>query len=131
MANKTIKIGGATGFWGETDMAMSQFLREGNLDYIVFDYLAEITMSIMARARAKDPTLGYASDFVSAIVKPNLGRIADAGIKLISNAGGVNPHACGEALRKVIGDAGLDLKVVDVTGDDLITDLDRLAARNA
>jgi hypothetical protein len=131
VANKTIKIGGATGFWGETDMAMAQFLREGNLDYIVFDYLAEITMSIMARARASDPMQGYASDFVSAIVKPNLERIADAGIKLISNAGGVNPQACGEALRKVISDAGLDLKVVVVTGDDLITDLDRLAASNA
>ena len=131
MANKTIKIGGATGFWGETDMAMAQFLREGNLDYIVFDYLAEITMSIMARARASDPTQGYASDFVSTIVKPNLERIADAGIKLISNAGGVNPQACGEALRKVISDAGLDLKVVVVTGDDLIADLDRLAASNA
>ena len=67
-------------------MAMAQFLREGNLDYIVFDYLAEITMSIMARARASDPMQGYASDFVSAIVKPNLERIADACIKLINNA---------------------------------------------
>ncbi len=66
--DKTIKIGGATGFWGETDMAMSQFFAEGDLDYIVFDYLAEITMSILARARASDPTLGYATDFVSAMV---------------------------------------------------------------
>ena len=81
--DKTIKIGGATGFWGETDMAMSQFFAEGDLDYIVFDYLAEITMSILARARASDPTLGYATDFVSAMVKPNLQRIADSGVKLI------------------------------------------------
>ena len=131
MAKKTIKIGGATGFWGETDMAMAQFLKEENLDYIVFDYLAEITMSIMARARASDPKLGYATDFVSAIVKPNLARIASSGIKLISNAGGVNPKACGEALRAVISEAGLKLKVVVITGDDLITDLDRLEAMNA
>lgn len=131
MAKKTIKIGGATGFWGETDMAMSQFLREENLDYIVFDYLAEITMSIMARARASDPKLGYATDFVSAIVKPNLARIASSGVKLISNAGGVNPKACGEALRAVISEAGLNLKVVVITGDDLVTDLDRLEAMNA
>ena len=130
MADKTIKIGGATGFWGETDMAMAQFLREGNLDYIVFDYLAEITMSIMARARASDPKLGYATDFVSAIVKPNLKRIASSGIKLISNAGGVNPEACGDALRAVISEAGLDLKVVVITGDDLLNDLDRLEAMN-
>lgn len=131
MAKKTIKIGGATGFWGETDMAMSQFLKEENLDYIVFDYLAEITMSIMARARASDPKLGYATDFVSAIVKPNLARIASSGVKLISNAGGVNPKACGEALRAVISEAGLNLKVVVITGDDLVTDLDRLEAMNA
>lgn len=131
MANKTIKIGGATGFWGETDMAMAQFLDEQNLDYIVFDYLAEITMSIMARARASDPKLGYATDFVSAIVKPNLQRIASSGIKLISNAGGVNPEACGIALRAVIADAGLDLKVVVITGDDLLSDLDSLESMNA
>lgn len=130
MADKTIKIGGATGFWGETDMAMSQFLGEGDLDYIVFDYLAEITMSIMARARASDPKLGYATDFVSAIVKPNLRRIATSGVKLISNAGGVNPQACGDALRAVVAEAGLDLKVVVITGDDLIDDLDRLEAMN-
>ena len=90
--DKKIKIGGATGFWGETDMAMSQFFTEGDLNYIVFDYLAEITMSILARARASDPALGYATDFVSAMVKPNLQRIADSGVKLISNAGGVNPE---------------------------------------
>ena len=131
MADKTIKIGGATGFWGETDMAMAQFLHEGDLDYIVFDYLAEITMSIMARARASDPKLGYANDFVSAIVKPNLKHLASSGIKLISNAGGVNPEACGDALRAVISEAGLDLKVVVITGDDLLNDLDRLEAMNA
>jgi len=131
VADKTIKIGGATGFWGETDMAMAQFLREGDLDYIVFDYLAEITMSIMARARASDPKLGYATDFVSAIVKPNLKHLASSGIKLISNAGGVNPEACGDALRAVISEAGLDLKVIVITGDDLLNDLDRLEAMNA
>ena len=126
--DKTIKIGGATGFWGETDMAMSQFFAEGDLDYIVFDYLAEITMSILARARASDPTLGYATDFVSAMVKPNLQRIADSGVKLISNAGGVNPEACGNALRDVIAAEGLDLKVVVVTGDDVLGQLDAIRA---
>ncbi|MED6302064.1 MAG: acyclic terpene utilization AtuA family protein, partial [Pseudomonadota bacterium] len=104
-------------------MAMSQFFAEGDLDYIVFDYLAEITMSILARARASDPTLGYATDFVSAMVKPNLQRIADSGVKLISNAGGVNPEACGNALRDVILAEGLDLKVVVVTGDDVLGQL--------
>ncbi len=126
--DKKIKIGGATGFWGETDMAMSQFFTEGDLNYIVFDYLAEITMSILARARASDPALGYATDFVSAMVKPNLQRIADSGVKLISNAGGVNPEACGNALRDVIAAEGLNLKVVVVTGDDVLDQLDAIKA---
>ena len=121
--DKIIRIGGASGFWGESDMAVPQFLKAGQngqpLDYIVFDYLAEITMSIMARARAKDPNLGYATDFVSAVIKPHIGEIAKQGVKLISNAGGTNPKACGEAVRTIIAEAGLELQVAVVTGDDL------------
>ena len=118
-----IRIGGATGYWGEADLALPQFLAEGDLDFIVFDYLAEITMSIMARAKAADPEKGYATDFVSAIVAPHLQAIADSGVKLISNAGGVNPEACGRALRELIEDAGLSLKVAVITGDDLMPKL--------
>ena len=118
-----MRIGGATGYWGEADLALPQFLGEGDLDFIVFDYLAEITMSIMARAKAADPEKGYATDFVSAIVAPHLQAIADSGVKLISNAGGVNPEACGRALRQVIEGAGLSLKVAVITGDDLMPKL--------
>ena len=121
--DKIVRIGGASGFWGESDMAVPQFLKAGKegleLDYIVFDYLAEITMSIMARARAKNPDMGYALDFVTAVIKPHVAEIARQGIKLISNAGGTNPQACAEAVRAVIADAGLDLTVAVVTGDDL------------
>ncbi|MFT3724854.1 MAG: DUF1446 domain-containing protein [Hyphomonadaceae bacterium] len=116
---KTIRIGGASGYWGDSDMALPQFLKEGGLDYIVFDYLAEITMSIMARARAKDPAQGYATDFVS-LLKPHLKAIADQRVKILSNAGGVNPRACGEAVRTLVKAAGLDLKVAVVEGDDLL-----------
>ena len=123
-----IRIGGATGYWGEADLALPQFLAEGDLDYIVFDYLAEITMSIMARAKAADPEKGYATDFVSAIVAPHLQAIADSGVKLISNAGGVNPEACGRAIRQLIEDAGLPLKVAVITGDDLMPKLDEVLA---
>ncbi len=118
-----IRIGGATGYWGDADLALPQFLGEGDLDFIVFDYLAEITMSIMARAKAADPEKGYATDFVSAIVAPHLQAIADSGVKLISNAGGVNPGACGRALRQVIEAGGLSLKVAVITGDDLMPKL--------
>ncbi len=121
--DKIIRIGGASGFWGESDMAVPQLLKAAEngsgLDYIVFDYLAEITMSIMARARAKNPNLGYATDFVSAVIKPHIGAIAKQGVKLISNAGGTNPLACATAVRAVIAEAGLDLNVAVVTGDDL------------
>ena len=123
-----IRIGGATGYWGEADLALPQFLAEGDLDFIVFDYLAEITMSIMARAKAADPEKGYATDFVSAIVAPHLQAIAKSGVKLISNAGGVNPEACGRAIRQLIEDAGLSLKVAVITGDDLMPKLDEVLA---
>ena len=123
-----IRIGGATGYWGEADLALPQFLAEGDLDFIVFDYLAEITMSIMARAKAADPEKGYATDFVSAIVAPHLAAIAESGVKLISNAGGVNPEACGRAIRQLIEDAGLPLKVAVITGDDLMPKLGEVLA---
>ena len=119
--NKSIKIGGASGFWGDSFIATSQLLNaDNNLDFIVYDYLAEITMSILARARSKDPKLGYATDFVSTVMKMNLRQISDQKVKIISNAGGVNPLACAEAIRELIKDQKLNLKVAVITGDDLL-----------
>jgi len=128
MNDKVLRIGGASGFWGDAARATPQLLNSDGLDYIVYDYLAEITMSIMARARAKDETKGYALDFVSAAMKPNLGLIAERGIKVVSNAGGVNPLACVKALRAVISEQGLDLRVACVVGDDLLDSKERLQA---
>lgn len=126
MTDKVLRIGGASGFWGDAARATPQLLNSDGLDYIVYDYLAEITMSIMARARAKDETRGYALDFVSAAMKPNLGLIAERGIKVVSNAGGVNPTACAQALRAVIQEQGLDLKVACIVGDDLMDSKEQL-----
>lgn len=128
MSKPSVRIGGASGYWGESDMALPQFLREGDLDYIVFDYLAEITMSIMARARSTDESLGYATDFVHAVMAPHLAQIAEQGVKIVSNAGGVNPLACAQALRDIIDSQGLELKVAVVLGDDLIREKGELAA---
>ena len=84
--SKSIRIGGASGFWGDSVVATPQLLNNNNLDFIVYDYLAEITMSIMARARAKDSEKGYAIDFVSSVLKLNLRQIADQKIKILSNS---------------------------------------------
>ncbi|GGC68063.1 acyclic terpene utilization AtuA family protein [Chelatococcus reniformis] len=127
MSAKTIRIGGASGFWGDTAISTPQLLKGGDLDYLVFDYLAEITMSIMARARAKDPSAGYAHDFVGAIAR-ELRTLSEKKIKVIANAGGVNPVACARALEAKIAEAGYDLKVGVVVGDDLLGRADEFKA---
>ncbi len=128
-AQKTLRIGGASGFWGDAALATPQLLKAGNLDFIVYDYLAEITMAILARVRAKDASQGYATDFVSATMAPNLAEIARQKLRIISNAGGVNPEGCAAALRAEIANQGLSLKVAVVMGDDLIAQLDDIAGR--
>jgi hypothetical protein len=120
--SKTVRIAGASGFWGDSAIALPQLLREP-LDYVTFDFLAEITMSIMARARAKDPQAGYAMDFVDTIGRHAV-QLVDQNVKVIANAGGVNPLACARALEQRLAAVGVELKVGVVVGDDL---LDRAA----
>ncbi len=124
---RTIRIGGACGYWGESSLATPQLLADGNIDYLVYDYLAEITLSIMARARARDSTQGYATDFVTRVLGRNLEAIASRGVKVLSNAGGVNPEACGAAVEALLAASGANLKVAVVTGDDLLGASEALA----
>jgi hypothetical protein len=91
---RAIRIGCGAGFWGDSAEGPAQLVRAGNLDYLVMDYLAEITMSLLARAKAKRPEAGYATDFVEAVMKPLLPELARQGIKVVTNAGGVNAPAC-------------------------------------
>ncbi|MGY6268756.1 acyclic terpene utilization AtuA family protein [Achromobacter denitrificans] len=113
-----VHVGCASGFWGDSQIAIPQLLTAEKLDYIVFDYLAETTMSILQRARMRNPELGYATDFVS-VLRPHLKTLLERGVRLVSNAGGLNPQACRDAILAFAREQGLAPRIAVVTGDDV------------
>ena len=118
--SKIVRIGCASGFYGDSQLAARQLVDKGDIDYLVFDYLAEITMAILAKARSRDDTLGYAIDFVTVAMKDVLADCAAKGIKVVANAGGVNVPACIEALEQLCAEQNLSLKIGGVYGDNLV-----------
>jgi hypothetical protein len=116
---RVVRIGGASGFWGDSSVGAPQLVASGQIDYLVFDYLAELTMSILAGARLKKPELGYATDFVSVAMKAVLQDVVRQGIRVVSNAGGVNPEGCADALAALAAEQGIALKIAVVSGDDV------------
>jgi hypothetical protein len=114
-ASETVTVAGAAGAWGDSSLSTNQLLADGRPDYVVYEGLAEITMAILSRARAEDPSLGYARDLIDAIAA-NLSGFRKKGMRVITNAGGVNPHAAAEVIRSAAPGA----RVAVVSGDDLM-----------
>lgn len=123
-----IRIASGQGFWGDLPIAPVNQAKKGPIDYLVMDYLAEVTMSIMQKQRMRNPDWGYARDFVG-VVEQVLPEIEKDGIKVISNAGGVNPQACKDEILKIAKEKGYkNLKVAVVDGDDILPNIDELIA---
>jgi Acyclic terpene utilisation family protein AtuA len=126
-----LRIAGASGFWGDRNDALLDQVRGGPVDVVMLDYLAEVTMSILRLKKARDPSAGYAVDFLDALA-PALAEITQRGIRVTTNAGGMNPRACAEAVVEMARRAGLrGLRVGIVTGDDIVDRLDAIAAEGA
>lgn len=123
---KIVRIGGACGFLGDSSVAPGQLLAAG-VDYLVLDYLAEATMSVLGSMRRHNPQSGYAGDFTEWVWKDNLAAIKATGTRIVTNAGGVNPRACAARMAAIAREAGFDFKIAVVEGDELIDRLDELA----
>lgn len=122
---KIVRIGGACGFYGDSSLAPAQLLGAG-VDYLVLDYLAEATMSVLGSMRRKRETLGYALDFAEWIWKDNLRAIHETGTRVVTNAGGLNPRGLARRLEELAAAEGLSFRIAVVEGDDLIGRIDAI-----
>jgi len=124
-----VRVASGQGFWGDLLTAPVDQVRGGPIDYLMLDYLAEVTMSIVQKQRQRDPNAGYARDFVT-LMREILPDCVEKNIKVLSNAGGVNVSGCAEAIRDTANDLGLTgrVKIGVVTGDDILGRLDEFAA---
>lgn len=125
VTSAAVRIGNCSGFYGDRIHAMREMLDGGELHYLTGDYLAELTMLILARDRAKNPELGYAKTFLRQL-EESLGLALDKGVKIVANAGGLNPAALAAAIRDLAGRLGLHVDVAHVEGDDLAARADEL-----
>jgi hypothetical protein len=126
---QVVRVAGAQGFWGDSLDAPRRQAEGGPIDYLMLDYLAEVTMSILQKQKERDPSMGYARDFVGA-VESVIPALLERGVKIIANAGGVNPTACAAAVRAALQrhGAGDRVRIGVVSGDDLLPRLDELIA---
>ena len=125
--SRVVRVASGQGFWGDWLEAPRRQVEGGPIDYLMLDYLAEVTMSILQKQKERDPRMGYARDFIGAM-ESVFPAIAERGVRVIANAGGVNPEACAGALRETARRAGVSdaLRIGVITGDDLLPPLDDL-----
>jgi len=126
-SGRTVRVAGGQGFWGDWLDAPRRQVEGGPVDYLMLDYLAELTMSILQKQKERDPSMGYARDFVGAM-ESVLPAVMERGVRVIANAGGVNPTACAEAVRAMAARSGARPAIGVITGDDLLPSLDSLIA---
>jgi hypothetical protein len=127
---RVVRVASGQGFWGDWLEAPVRQVRDGHVDYLMMDYLAEVTMSIMQKQKSRNPEAGYARDFVP-LMERILPDIADKGVRVVTNAGGVNPRGCAEAVAEAARRTKLSrkLRIAVVSGDDMMGRLDDLIAR--
>ena len=128
-ASRVVRVASGQGFWGDWLEAPRRQVEGGHVDYLMLDYLAEVTMSIVQKQKERDPHMGYARDFIGAM-ESVFPAVADRGVKVIANAGGVNPDACANAVLESASTHGVrgKIRVGVVTGDDILHRLDELLA---
>jgi len=129
MTDKIVRIGGASGAFVDSAMAVPQLLTVPGMNYLIFDYLAEGSMGVFGRLQAMNPAGGYLPDFVDVHVGPYLREMKQKGVKVVANAGGLNPHGLAEALKKRADEVGVEITIGVVEGDDLRPRLDELRKR--
>lgn len=129
MTDKIVRIGGASAFALDSALSVPQLLAVPGLNYLIFDYLAEGSMGMMGRAAQADPQAGFGTDFLDVHVGPYLPEILSKGVRVVANAGGVNPQALADALADKARAAGFSPKIGVVAGDDLRDRLDEIRAR--
>src|SRR4051812_12758359 len=124
---ETVRVAGGQGFWGDLLEAPVRQVREGPIDYLMLDYLAEVTMSIMQKQKSRDSAGGYARDFVP-LMKEILPDCISKGIRVTANAGGVNVEGCADAIRQVAADINMSGRfcIGIVTGDDILGRIDEI-----
>ncbi|GAA5232455.1 DUF1446 domain-containing protein [Verticiella sediminum] len=125
---QSIRIGGAGGFWGDNVAALEQLVTRADVDYIISDYLAELTLAILAKQKDRDPSAGYATDFVALSLRPVLQEVLRRKIRIVVNAGGMNPAGCAAALRELAAKLDVPVKIGVVEGDDLMPRIATLRA---